>query len=60
MGVRDTPPRHAMNLLDQRLRHNDRGPCDPAYRISIEPLWQEGKTLRATAFQRDTTILQNA
>ena len=31
----------AMNLLDQRLRHNDRGPVDPPYRISIEPRWRE-------------------
>jgi LacI family transcriptional regulator len=36
---------HAMNLLDQRLRHNDRGPIDPPMRISLEPHWVDGETL---------------
>jgi LacI family transcriptional regulator len=37
----------AMNLLDQRLRHNDRGPLSPHLRISLAPSWSEGKTLPA-------------
>lgn len=40
---------NAMNLLDQRLRHNDRGLSNPAYRISIEPHWQEGRTLQTAS-----------
>jgi DNA-binding LacI/PurR family transcriptional regulator len=36
---------HAMNLLDQRLRHNDRGLSDTSYRITIEPQWKDGATL---------------
>ncbi len=37
---------HAMNLLDQRIRHNDRGLSGTAFRITVEPTWQDGETLR--------------
>lgn len=35
----------AMNLIDQRLRHNQRGLVEPPLSIILEPQWVEGGTL---------------
>lgn len=36
---------HAMNLLDQHLRFNQRGLTHPPFRIIVEPHWADGDTL---------------